>query len=359
MVKRNKQKMYIGIGALFVIALILGSSALSGNILSGYGGMTAEIINVRDGSNRYTAPIFDFVGQTRIGGTYAQVDPLGGGIFQPDPTGIRMELSSRLRPIYEASKVLGNIEKPILDDGGVQIGEERVTVKIVPMVMGITVRTYGVGDNPIIDIIFTVRIQENDFSYFGDADEAMAYIVAVYLIDPPQTTHDQNIQVSPSTGGAEPSSSTHGTNPVPAWINEAAGEISYNIPSQASVVHSEFVVTKAVPNLAFLAPREENEATWNVGVDVLIFGKWSVEGELPDFDPKDAPNILDEFFNSVGNLVGGITMSLVILGVIAFAILVVVFIIMRGLKGGGGKKGKSGAGSGYSGGGSSSGQNWT
>lgn len=343
MARNKSKKKYLIIGAVLLLVIFVVPSALQGNILSGYGGMTAEIMSVNDASNFYLGDGYDFQGSTRVGGTYAQVDPKHPGIGWPDPTGIKMELTSRLRPVYEASKVLGNIEKPILDPSGVQIGEERVVAKIVPMIMGVSVRTFGVGNDPIYDIVFTIRIQENQFSYFGDADEAMAYIVAVYLINPPQTTHDQNIQVQPSSGGAEPQSYTRGTNPVPEWINEAAGEISYNIPSEASIVDSQFVVTKAKPNTPLFQPREENEASWEVGIDVLIFGKWSVEGELPIFEPKDAPTFFDDFFIDLSNLIGAGFMSLAILGIIGIVIFIIFFFIMRGWRGG---SGGSGGGSG-------------
>lgn len=358
--KKDNTNMFILVIGLFVIMMMIGATTLQGNLLVGYGGMTAEITHVEDGRNLYQGAGFDWDNQIRIMGTTAQVDPSWGGLFLADPTGVRMELTSRLRPVYDAAKNLGVLERPLIDpETGLESGNERIVARIVPMIMGVTVRTYGIGADPIYDVIFHIKIAENDFGYFESADNTMAYIVAVYLIDPPVTTHSQNMQLSPSTGGVEVPTVGIGENPVPAWINEAAGEIDYSIPSTSSVVVSKLTVSTAAPNVPLFAPREENEGSWTIGVDVLVFGKWVVEGELPDFDPQDDPTIWDDFLLSIQNLLGAVGM--VIFGVIIVVVLIFILLIVRALRagreGGGSKGGKSKGGA--STGRSQGGINWT
>ena len=135
------------------------------------------------------------------------------------------------------------------------------------------------------------------------------------------------MQLDPSTGGADVNAQMVGENPVPDWVNEAAGEISYHIPATASVVDAFFTVVNAQPTWPLFGARTENEGTWSVGVDVLIFGHWVVEGELPDFEPQDTPDAWDELVLALGDMFGAIGVGLI--AVIVIIVLVIIIMLIR------------------------------
>ncbi len=325
MAKQNKRNILIVL-ALVVVVLLVSPAIFQANLLTGYGGMTAEITGITDGSTLYQAEAKMFEENTRIMGTTAQVDPLGLGLFFPDPTGVRMELTSRLQPVDAAAVNLGDIERPIMEDG-VQVGNERISARIVPMIMGVTVRTYGTGADPIQDIIFSILIKENNFNMFEGADETIAYMIDVYLIEAIKTTSSQLMQLNPSTGGVSVPSDAIGINPIPDWVSDGSSLIDYHIPVTHSEVLSYLTVTYAQPSWPLFGTRTEQEASWNIGVDVLVFGHWVVEGDLPDFEPQDGPNVWDDLVLALGDIFGAIGVGLI--AVIVIVVLVIVFMLIR------------------------------
>ena len=339
----NKHQKYLLIGGLFIVAMLLVGTTIGGNLLTGYGGMTAEIVSV-DGSTHYSGPAYEFEEKTIIMGTTAQVDPLDpDGIWLAgDPTGVRMEITSRLQPVEGAIQNLGDVEKIIPATTTEPEITTRVSSRIVPMVLGVTVRTYGVGTDFIRDVTFGLRIMENDFNMFESADETIAYLIDIYLINAVQTNAPTMMELSPSSGSVSIPSDQIGTNPVPSWVTSAG----FHVDEQRSAVISYLSVIKAAPTVPFLSARQENEATWNIGVDVLVFGHWVVEGELPPIDPIDEPNPIDEIIEGFSSFLGSLGVSVTIIMVIAVIGLILIFIILRMLKGGGRRRGSSGAGSG-------------
>ena len=323
---KNKQKNMIIIGVLVLVVLLVGPAIFQANLLTGYGGMTAEITGITDGSQYYKTADYGFADSVRIMGTTAQCDPQQPYIFAADPTGIRMELTSRLQPVDAAAVNLGDVERPIYTDG-IETGNERISARIVPMVMGVTVRTFGIGADPIRDIIFTIRIQENDFNMFEGADETIAYMIDVYLIEAIKTTSTQLMQLAPSTGGVSVPSDAIGTNPVPLWVTEGSSLIDYHIPVTHSEVLSYLTVTYAQPSWPLFGARTEQEASWNIGVDVLVFGHWVVEGELPDFQPQDTPDAWDELVLALGDMFGAIGVGLI--AIIVIIVLVIIIMLVR------------------------------
>lgn len=331
---RKKTNMYIVIAGLAIIALLIGVSTLHlGGILTGYGGMTAEIVGANDSLDLYSwdTEAFDDVS---TGGT-ATVDVCQTqGYF--DPTGVRMEITSRLTPISGAIIELGSIERPLIDaDTGLENGKELIKARVIPMTMGITVRTMGFGIHPVYGIVFTVEIKENDGNFFERPDETVAYIVDVYLLNPPVSTNAELMQVSPTVGGRSIDGERIAGEPVPEWVHDSVGTggINYQIPDTADIVQVWFTVDVAQPALSFpFNVRTEQEASWQVGVDVLVFGYWKVTNDPPPFDPLDFPAMWDAFLEDLGAFLG--TVGWLVFGGIIIVSLVIVFMIIRTVKGG-------------------------
>jgi len=334
--RSSRDNKVVVIAVLALVAVLISVAylpVLQGGILTGYGGMTAEIVGANDGLDLYGWDTEAFVDVST--GSVAVVDVCQTqGWF--DPTGVRMEITSRLTPISGATIDLGTIQKPWIDpDTGLEDGHETVQARILPMTMGVTVRTMGFGVHEARGIVFTIEIKENDFNFFESADETVAYIIDVYLINPPVTTNVVLMQVSPTVGGASVDGERVGTNPIPDWVDESlgTGKIDYHIPDNANAVQVWFTVDYAQPALSWpFNTRTEQEASWQVGVDVLVFGYWSVTNDPPAWTPFDFPAMWDAFLADLSAFLG--VTGWLVFGIIIVLVLVIVFMIVRVLKGG-------------------------
>jgi len=309
-----RSKWYVKAGIIGLVLLLVWSppgDQLS--VITGYDGIIATISDIYYGESIGTGQIFK-------NATSAGVDPCRG-IFD-DPTGVRAEIQGGVSVLdYEPrDPVTRTTQNP---DG--TITSERVEVQIAHCQMGVTIKTYGGGIGAIRDVVFTIRLRENDFSVFTDANATFAYILEVYTKDMPRLTGD--IDVVPVSAGYSFPMETVSTEPTPAWLRDAGYT---EVLGALKVVEFSITVKSAMPSSLMGLFRTEAMAVYTIGVDVLVAGHWEYT-RARDWNATPPQNVFDVLWNGLGQLGQGIVGGLKELGpsvLVPIAIMAVVVLVI-------------------------------
>lgn len=315
--KRSRTQNRLIVVAMVIVAVLVSSWVISGDILiTGYGGLTTEIIDVEGD------------GVITNNGLAATVDKVA--FYNPwplttDPTGVKLEVQGRaniLETIVERPTVVD-----VIDNGDGTFTEKTYEVKITKYSIGITARTEGVGLDTAYGMTFTIKVQENQFDVFSEADDCRAYILEIYTTDVvDDTTLMEGIPAS--IGYYFPMTSLSIDDDVPSWIREGGYQASL---SALESVSFDIVVSHAQPNSWLGGYRTENSMSWDIGIDMLTFGYWEQTGPNRNFTPPPSDKTLWDML-IMGFLDGLDQMGplLAMVTIIAVAVVIVVVIVKFG-----------------------------
>jgi hypothetical protein len=290
-------------------------------IVSGYGGVTAEII---DASAR---PADGIDGSAKVNvdlnGTIASVDPAGTwvGVAYVNPTIVECEIQGKLNIINEEPD---DPQNQTIDNGDGTYTHKLWEVRDVFFDMGITVRTKaGNGLLPTYDSVFTIKVEENQFSVFDDPDEVICYIMEVYTLDTIATDDVGKTEGSPTSSGYYFALDTLGTNPVPQWLID--GGYQEDVLGQFQAVSFDVKASYMEPSVG-IGTRYEHALSWKVGVTARVFGYWEHTGTNKNFTPGpgETPwweNLFAGLGFGLGKLVQTITTAIIVV--------VVVYVIVK------------------------------
>lgn len=294
---------------IVILAILVANYVISGNtVTTGYGGLTAEIVNVQGKMESTSVTTNDGLIATWDTDGYWSPWP-----FAVNPTGVTMEIQGRanIMGIEEAGAPI----KEVIDNGDGTWTQKMWAQSIVKCEFGVRVATSGTGLESAQDTIFTIRLQENQFDLFTKADDVRAYIIETYVIE--VTEESTNMKLSPSSAGQYVKLTPLRDSTVPDWILEAG----YQQPiSQMESATFELRVDFAQPTSFLWSDRAEVSASWVIGVDMLTFGYWEQVGPNKYFDPPT-----DDWW---ANLLP-VLPALILGGTIAAVILVVFVTISR------------------------------
>jgi hypothetical protein len=312
---------------IVVLALIVGGSLitldLNNNrpIISGYDGLVAEITDI---DSPYTSP------PMTINQTYATIDPPWLGGLSPDPCGLKMEMDGSV-DVHGVGEVLKDFNQVINHTDGSKTIIRRL-VQIMNCSMGVTVTTIHYGMSEINNVVFTIVLTENDFSFFTDANETYAYILEVYTRSPADLYG--YITVIPEVAKYPFPLTTIERSTVPSWLSD----IGYNADNLArrSKVSFEIQVSSAHPiGISDTWGWTASTATFDIGIDVFLAGNWEkyvAKGWEPQPDPAPWWQGIVDFFVGIGAAVGAALSGLgdLLVPVVIIVVVVVVgFVIIK------------------------------
>jgi len=291
---------------IVIVAVLIANYVISGDTFTtGYGGLTAEIIDVNGPLPEHTVPTND--------GVIAEWDP-PYVFLTGDICGVKMEIQGRANIM--SSEDVGEPIKQVTDNGDGTWTQKIWRRAIVKMEWGIMVTTSGGGYAPNLDTIFTILVQENQFDLFTAADATLAYIIEAYVVEVTEAT--ALMKVSPSSGGMYVRLTPTGETIVPDWVYEAG----YQKPiSQTASATFELKVDHAEPDSFWrIYGRTEQSITWIIGFDILTFGYWERVGPNKNFDPPE-----DDWLGTILAMMPAI----LIIGALVGAALIVLVIVSR------------------------------
>jgi len=183
------------------------------------------------------------------------------------------------------------------------------------MRMGVSVRTDGTGLATVKDVKFWIKLTENSYSVFQDADESAACILEVRTYDDAYESDSSLVDVKPMSTGYSFPLTTIATSPVPEWMVDSG--YTGNLNNFKSVKFAVEVV-EMTPSSFFLNLRNEVQAEWFIEIDVLLFGYWEVVSPYVEFGGggSDAPDLLAQllaFLLQTSWIIGGFIIMVAVL----------------------------------------------
>lgn len=300
------------IAAIIILAAVgVGRGPLA---ISGYDGIDATVSGIEHNYGT-ESPL---AAQETIGVTTATLDfvSIQGDAFTP--TGVRAELS---QPQYigEETEYFGELSH--VDKVAKTNVTETWEVHIIKMTFSVTFKTTGAGLGPITGVTFWFELEENPYSVFTAADDAIAFIIEVYTTDPASINNLQLNDVEPAGGGKTIVTTTVETADIPDWILNSGytGELT-----NFKRVKFPLKIIKMQPTNVALIRQVEGQVTVWLGVDVLLFGHWNVISPYREDIPPDLPDIPD----LLGDLIAFLMQTAWIIG--GFVIMVAVLYIAPG-----------------------------
>ena len=295
---------------LFIAALIvfvgLGLGRVRPFIISGYDGVTAKFVDIEH--NYHTE-----IPQVTIGVTTATLDflPFDAAAFVP--TGVRAELG---QPQYigQRDDYYRNIS--VVNHAAKTNVTEYWEAHVVDMIMSVTFKTTGTGLAPITDVVFWVELEENPYSVFTAADDAIAFILEVYTTQPATINNLQLNDVEPAAGGTTIDMTSLEKADIPDWILDSGytGKIT-----DLKRVKFPLKIIKMQPTNLALIRQVEGQVTFHLHIDVLLFGHWELLGQYKEYIPPDLPDETDllgdliAFLMQTGWIIGGFVIMVAVL----------------------------------------------
>lgn len=271
---KQDRRLCIGVFLIFIVGgwLYLGGLELiAGAAFSathGYDGIDSSVVGIEN----------DYGIEPVIEDASAMIDPPLGWYPTPlDPTGLRIEIGGvnilSQEDIDEVEKVERNGDL-----------ETTTTLKVQKLkcTMGLTIQTYGEGAAHINNIIFWIKLEQNQFSVFTDAKETISYILNVYTRE--NAEENGVFDVIPESGGYDFPLRSTSSETVPDWILDAGYTTTL---SHFRSVQFSVKVTDAAPDTFAGWFRTENQATLDIGIDVIVFGLWEHTKDVRDWIPPD------------------------------------------------------------------------
>jgi hypothetical protein len=291
-------------------------------LVSGYGGITAEIIGA---SAKASEPLFDDPVNVELNGTTANVDPVWSGyLLAPDPTIVECEIQGKLNIIGEDLKgELYDSSNDTIDNHDGTYTHKTWEVRDVYLDMGVTVRTKtGGGNGPTYDAVFTIKLDENEFSVFEEPDEVIAYILEVYTLEPISSDHPGKTEGTPASGGFYFPLETLGKNPVPQWIVDGGYEA--DVLGQFAEVSFQVKADYMEPTIGWWE-RYEHELNWKIGATARVFGYWEDTGSNKEYQPPGGEQpwweaLFAGIGSGVGDLIRTITMAVIVILIVYVAV---------------------------------------
>ena len=296
-----------GLVVVLILAMPYIQIEITKGYISGYGGIETKLVNV------YT-PDGLASGSEKVGPTTWKYDADFG--FLDDRTGITWMVgeSNEGSPI----KYLDDIEQSIDNQDGTYT-KRTWSSQVIPVTLGVTARTSGVGLAQEKNMVATLQVSKNDFSFFVDADFFESFVFRVATVN--SIIDDSSlIEGSPSAGGVPLDLTRVGSFITPAWLIGAG--YSANL-DYTDAVTFELTVDFAQPQSFGIIRLGEVEVTWSLQIDMLCIGYWEYTGPNLDYDPKGD----DNWFAWLGDLF----LPLLALGstvIVAIAVVVIGLVII-------------------------------
>ena len=258
---------------LVVMAPFIQQQVVKGYI-SGYGGVETTLTDV------YTPDGLGY-GTETTGPTIWKYDS-DFGVFD-DRTGVTWNVGES----NEGSlvKYFDDINQTT-DNGDGTYTTKFWSAQVLPVTLGVSARTSGVGLAQERDMVATFRVSKNDFSFFTDADLFETFVFRVATVDP-IIDDSQLIEGSPSAGGVPLDLTPVGTFKTPAWL--LAAGYSANLDNTDAVTF-QLTLDFAQCQSFGLARTGEVEVSWSLRIDMLCIGYWEYTGDNLDFEGKGTDN---------------------------------------------------------------------
>ena len=324
--RKNKYKTPMIIG-IIVLAILAVPYVFSGATyyISGYGGLVADFKSVD-----YDHPTQEIpsVASTRSinldnKGTVVSIDPdayYSSYLVTSDPSGVTMSIGSV--NILETSVKLPSVEIP---SGG------EVEASVAKCELNIEFRTSGTGLDPLRDAVFSIRIEENAFDVFNDADDVESYIMEVYTIGAVMK-NKSNLNIIPSAGGIPLVMTPLKTDTAtPQWIIDAGYQKHVNDLKAISI---DLEVDKAVPywEVGLFGPIISHVgASVKLGIDMLVFGWWDQTGDNHEYKPTpDDLTFMDILGTAFAEMIDIMGPMMAMVTIIVVGVVIIVIIIRFG-----------------------------
>lgn len=293
----------IGIAAFLVVANPLGLSVVT---VHGYEGPVAAINSIEDPFEATTYGVT--IDNRGTSATAVPTDDYKVPIIN-GPTGTRIEINGA--PAVISDEVIDKINRTWVS------GDKRYTdiveIHKTRCRMDAKVQSYLGGFAPSGPWTYWVQIEENHQAVFRGANESIAFILMVRTADYAKSYG--YVEPDPSSGGYVIPFTTVQQAPVPDWITDSgySGQLS-----NCKSVKFPLTVLTITPQAGVLwLTRTESHTTWQIEVDVLVFGHWSyIVDYKPWTEPPDPWDWLWDLFASIGMAVWlliGVIGSLLIL----------------------------------------------
>lgn len=207
---------------------------------------------------------------TGLGSTVATFDPNIDLNPLYDPNGIHIDIQE---PNVLGFEEIDTITKERIENKGGKdyLVTDTWEVQKVKLDLGVHLYTTGNGYDGIEQVRIMIRLVENSYSVFMDADESEAYILNVYTTEQTEQSGGAINQVAPLAEGIDVEIITLTTHDTPQWILDSGytGELTNfkDIAFPITVVNMQrFSIAGAVIS--------EAQNTMTFGFDVLLFGHW-------------------------------------------------------------------------------------
>lgn len=287
-----------------IVLLLLTPTIFQSTFVTGYDGVIAEIVSVKS----------DYAVQDRTVRTTSAYIKQASRAWLHDPCGLSMQIQGAVNVNKENATTF----EPIISETDEYYKKWEIT--IYHCTMGVSLATSGGGLSAAEKVDFTIRLKENDFSFFTTANESFAYIIQVVTAH--KATQSGIVNVIPEAGGYYFPLTTIDTDPVPDWAR--ASGYNWGHLAKAQIVDFTIHVDNMQPTSLAFNFRGESQVDWLLEIDVLVMGHWHYikpdkEWEPP---PSDLPwyEALMAMMPSIALGLGGI-IGVVIIAVIGVVIL--------------------------------------
>lgn len=323
----NKNLTILIVG-LFSIAMILGV-ALYPFVVTGYDGITVRV-------NRVDSPADTIltIGTQTVQSSWVEQYNTSSAVVYPDTPDILdafMSCGTHLTVQavpgdagYQTLEMVTNETLATIVEANPNDAlktNETITwvVQEVTMRFGLTVETYRGGLLQTPMTTYWLKLSQNDYSVFNDADRSKVFFMQVYSYEPGEKVGV--IEVDGEDQGFVFDMNSLGAGDIPQWIlnSEYSGKYDLDTLQYLTDVEIPIVVREAAPTTIAGAIRQESKIDLHIEVRLLLFGQWVRTAPYVPWESADNPDP----WQWLWDILGGIA-TLIMLGVGILLTIVVV-----------------------------------
>ena len=297
------------LGVVIVLFIILG-----GMFYLGFGQPKPLVIHGYDGPVATIHSMDDCYADDPML-TYRETHPTSSCVYPIAPdvfdiatqSGMRIEIQGGINVL--STEIIDTIEKYEIDDATKTNITQTWEVQKVKCSMGITVATHsgGLADTP--GVTWWIMVEENAYSVFSTAEESEAYIINVYTRE--LTLTEGDLEVVPTAKGADFPIVPIAEVDAPQWLLDSGYTSNLRL---FDIIKFPIQVLRGHAAIAYnpLPYRIDAYSTFDIGLDIILFGYWEQVKDVRDWGWPEWPNLFRDLANAL-ILIGGVVISVIIL----------------------------------------------